>query len=174
MPSFSCFEAPTAESKMHANPRMRLRSERGDTLIEVLIAALLVALIATAVFVGFIGVAKIAGSQRSVSQANVLAQQDEARMHSLTATQLSDGSGNKTVTTVLNGTTYTIVSAAKFVAGGNGSSACSSGGTTSADEIATSSTVPWGTSNGGHPPIVVSGLITPAVGGSLIVTAINQ
>lgn len=154
-----------------------VHDEAGDTLIEVLIAALLVALIAGAVLTGYIAIAHIAGGQRNTSHADVLAQRDEARLHSLSVAQLSasgPGTGNQTVSTGLNGTTYTIASTARFVSGGTAGNACSSSGTSSADEVATSSTVTWGTNNGGRPPVVVQGLITPAVGGSLVVTAIDQ
>ena len=153
-----------------------LRAQRGDTLIEVLIAALLVALIAGSVFTGFIGVGGIVGTQRNTSQADVLAQQDQARLHSLTVAQLSSsgvGTGNQTANAILSGTTYTVTSSAKFVSGGNGGSACSTSGTANADEVATTSTVTWGNNNGGRPPVVVSGLITPPVGGSLVATAID-
>ena len=158
-----------------AQTGVRLRNEAGDTMIEVLIAALLVALISGAVLTGYIGIAALTGGQRSTSQADALAQSDEARMHSLSVVQLADagaGTGNQTVTTTLGGTTYTVTSSAKFVSGGNGGSSCS--GTTSADEVATTSTVTWGSTNGGRAPVVVGGLITPAVGGSLVVTTLDQ
>ena len=44
--------------------RGALRAERGDTLIEVLVAALLVALVAGAILTGFARVAHLAGDQR--------------------------------------------------------------------------------------------------------------
>ena len=57
-----------------------LRSERGDTLIEVLVAALLVALIAVASLTGYGAVAHVSGDQRNARAGRALAQQDQARL----------------------------------------------------------------------------------------------
>jgi Tfp pilus assembly protein PilV len=155
-----------------------LRAQRGDTLIEVLVAALLVALIATASLTGFGAVNGIAGNQRNEEQAATLAQQDQARLRGLTITQLSGALGNNGptggVNTMIDGTTYTVVSKSQFISGASGAASCStSGATGNADEVQTTSTVTWGSSsnNGGRPPVVVHGLITPAQGGSLVVSA---
>ena len=152
-----------------------LRAERGDTLIEVLVAALLVALIATASLTGFGAVSDVAGNQRNEEQAATLAQQDQARLRGLTITQLSGALGNQAATTVIDGTTYTVTSKSQFVSGASGSASCSTSGTTgNADEVATTSTVTWAPLNDGRPPVIVHGIITPAQGGSLIVSAVDQ
>lgn len=64
-------------------------SEPGDTLIEVLIAALLVALIAAATFTGYSAVAHVAGGESQRAQASGLAEADQARLHGLTLNNLS-------------------------------------------------------------------------------------
>ncbi len=148
-----------------------LRAQRGDTLIEVLIAALLVALIAAASLTGFSAVSGVAGDQRNEEQAATLAQQDQARLRGLNITQLSGALGNQAASTLIDGTTYTVTSKSQFVSGASGSASCSSSGSTgNADEVATTSTVTWSGSNG-RPPVIVHGIITPAQGGSLIVSA---
>ncbi|HEX4034808.1 MAG TPA: hypothetical protein VHX66_10220 [Solirubrobacteraceae bacterium] len=152
-----------------------LRAERGDTLIEVLVAALMVALIATASLGGFADVGKLSETQRNEEQAATLAQQDQARLRGLTITQLAStgtGTGNTASnppTTTIDGTTFKVVSAAVFISGSTGSSACT--GSNGADEVQTTSTVTWGQNfaNGGRNPVVVHGLITPAEGGALVV-----
>ncbi len=58
-------------------------------LIEVMISAMLVALIAVATFDGFSVTQKVTADERAHSQATVLAQQDEERLRGLTATELS-------------------------------------------------------------------------------------
>ncbi len=58
-------------------------------LIEVMISAILVALIAVATFDGFSVTQKVTADERAHSQATVLAQQDEERLRGLTATELS-------------------------------------------------------------------------------------
>ncbi|HEX4035501.1 MAG TPA: hypothetical protein VHX66_13740 [Solirubrobacteraceae bacterium] len=158
---------------------VRLRAERGDTLVEVLVAALMVALIATASLGGFSDVGKLSETQRNEEQAATLAQQDQARLRGLTITQLSStgsGTGNTATspfTTTIDGTAYKVVSTAAFISGSTGSSACS--GSNGADEVQTTSTVTWGQSynNGGRTPVVVHGLITPAEGGALVATVVD-
>jgi len=150
-----------------------MRAERGDTLIEVLVAALLVALIATASLTGFGAVAHISGGQRNQEQAATLAQQDQARLRGLNITQLAGTLGNQTPPAVtVDGTTYHVASKSQFVSGAGGAASCTTSGTTgNADEVQTTSTVTWDPNNDGRPPVIVHGIITPAQGGSLIVSA---
>jgi type II secretory pathway pseudopilin PulG len=157
-----------------------LRSERGDTLIEVVIAALMVALIATASLGGFSDIGHLTATQRNEEQAAALAQQDEARLRGLTISQLdSTGTstgpanattGNTSYTQTVDGTVYTVTSTSKFISGSTGASACSGG---NADVVQTTSTVTWATNNGGRNPVVVHGLITPNNGGALVATVYN-
>ena len=164
--------------RLRARVVARLRAQAGDTLIEVLVAALLVALIATASLAGYGTVAHIAGTQRNEAQAATLAQQDEARLRGLTINQLSGSLGNNGstngVSTVIGGTTYKVVSKSQFISGSSGLSSCSTGSTTAADVVQTTSTVTWTPNNDGRAPVIVHGLITPAQGGSLIVSATDQ
>jgi Tfp pilus assembly protein PilV len=153
-----------------------LRAQRGDTLIEVLVAALLVALIATASLTGFGAIGGAVGNQRNEEQAATLAQQDQARLRGLNITQLSGTLGNNAATggvnTVIDGTTYNVTSKSQFVSGAGGTASCStSGATGNADEVATTSTVTWAPGNDGRPPVILHGIITPAQGGSLVVSA---
>ena len=92
-----------------------LLAEAGDTIVEVTIAALLVALIAAATFAGYTGVAHVASGQKTRAQAGTIAEADQARLKGLTLTSLtSSGSGswygNTSYTTTLDGTNYTITS----------------------------------------------------------------
>jgi Tfp pilus assembly protein PilV len=173
-----------AAHHLSASRRMRLRArvaaclgaQRGDTLIEVTVAALLVALIATASLTGFGAIGHSAGTQRNEEQAATLAQQDQARLRGLTITQLSGSSGNQQVTTAIDGTTYQTTSKSQFISGSNGAASCATGGTASADEVETTSTVKWGANfaNDGRAPVILHGVITPSQGGSLIISATDQ
>ncbi len=154
--------------------------EAGDTLIEVIVAALIVGLIAAAVFTGFSAVAHISQGQRNATRANALAQQDEERLRGLTVNELSSISpssscgtsaglyGNTCYTQTINNVVYTITSSSKFVSATSGNSSCSTNGT--ADYIETDSTVSWSNSNDGRQPVEVHGLITPPPGGGLTVS----
>jgi Tfp pilus assembly protein PilE len=160
----------------------RVTGEAGDTMIEVMVAALIVALIAAAVFVGFGSVAAIAGAQRHQAEASTLAQQDEERMRGLSVTELSAGDpaapscstaalvyGNECYTQTVNGEPYTITSTAKFVSASGGGASCTSSATGNADYIETASTVTWAHSNDGRPPVIEHSLISPHVGGGLVI-----
>ena len=147
----------------------RLRAERGDTLVEVVIGALMVALIATASLGGFADIGHLGQTQRSEAQAAALAQQDQARLRGLTIAQLSangTGTGNTSTTQQVNGTVYTITSNSQFISGSTGTAACTGG---AADEVQTTSTVTWGSgNNAGRRPVIVHGVITPNIGGAIV------
>ncbi|MGD0197327.1 MAG: carboxypeptidase regulatory-like domain-containing protein [Solirubrobacteraceae bacterium] len=162
----------------------RAAGEAGDTMIEVVVATLIVALVAAAIFTGLSSVADISGAQRHQVQANALAQQDEERLRGLNVTTLaatepsSSGCttlanaaayGNACYTQTTDNETYTIQSTATFVSAANGATSCSSGGTATADDIETASSVTWGNgSNDGRKPVIEHSLIAPPAGGSLI------
>jgi hypothetical protein len=144
-------------------------------MIEVLIGALLVALISGAVLAAYADVSDLGGSERDRSQADALAQQDEQRLRGLTIAQLAStgsGTGNMSTHTTVGGTTYTITSASSYISGSTGASSCTAGqASSSADEVATTSTVTWGPSGNTIDHVVVHGVVTPSVGGSLIASA---
>ncbi len=145
-------------------------SESGFMLIEVMISALLVGLIVVATFNGFDATNRVTADERSRAQADVLAQQDEDRMRGL---QVSSLTGlNETHTATYNGTLYTVTSKAQFVSDASGESSCT-GSSQKADYIQTSSEVSWTTLKS-RPKIVETGLITPPVGGDLLVKVLDN
>ena len=79
-------------------------SQRGFTLIEVLVSALIMTLIATAVAGALITNTDIIANQNSRSQAETLAEQDQERLKGLSAEQLDNLSQSYTVT--VGGATY--------------------------------------------------------------------
>lgn len=169
-PSSAACRAP-----LRARVIARLRSERGDTLIEVVIGALLVALIATATLGGFVDIGHLSETQRNEEQAGALAAQDQARLRGLTIAQLSSngtGTGNWVQPAMtVGGTNYIVTSKSQFISGSSGSAACT--GTNSADEVQTTSTVTWPSTQGARNPVVVHGEITPTEGGSLVASVID-
>ena len=163
-----------------------LVGEAGDTMVEVMVAALIVALIAAAVFVGFGSVADIAGAQRHQAAAATLAQQDEDRMRGLSVVQLTATDpgaptctatagtyGNECYTQTVDGETYTVTSTAKFVSASDGAASCTSSTTDNADYIETASTVTWANSNDGRPPVIEHSVVSPHVGGGLTIQVTN-
>jgi Tfp pilus assembly protein PilV len=149
----------------------RLRCQRGDTLIEVVVGALMVALIATATLGGFTDIGHLSESQRNEEQAASVAQADQSRLKSLTIAQLvsnGPGTGNTTSQTTVDGTVYQVVSSSRFISGSTGTLSCTSS-SASADIVQTSSSVTWPSAQGKRNPVVVHGEITPSEGGSLVV-----
>ena len=155
----------------------RLLSEAGDTLIEVTIAALLVALIAIATFTGYTAVAHVASGENTRAQATTLAETDQARLHGLTLNNLSSSgsvsTGNYSYNQTVDGTVYTITSSTQFVSG-SGAASCTATGTTTADEVQTTSTVTWPADAYAGGPVVIHGLVTPPQGGALIVRVLTS
>jgi hypothetical protein len=166
-----------SRARLRARVAARLLSQAGDTMIEVTVAALLVALIAVATFTGYTSVAHIAGGENTRAQATTLAETDQARLHGLTLNNLSSSgsasSGNYSYNQTVDGTVYTITSSTQFVSG-SGAASCTASGTTTADEVQTTSAVSWPTDTYAGGPVEIHGLVTPPQGGSLIVRVLNS
>ena len=159
---------------MRARVVGRLAPERGDTIIEVMVAAIMVALVAGATLTGYAQVAHMTSTERHRVQASSLAELDQARLRSLTITQLAGAPGNRAVSETVDGTTYTITSRSQYVSGTSAAMSCTTGPTTTtADEVEITSTVTWSPGNDARLPVIVHGLVTPAEGGSLVITATN-
>jgi type II secretory pathway pseudopilin PulG len=94
---------PTAvPGRAPAVARPLLESEAGFTMIEVVISALLVGLIAVGTLSGFDSAGRASTDERSHAQATVLAQHDEERLRALTPAQLGQ-IGISTHTQATNG-----------------------------------------------------------------------
>ena len=78
--------------------RARIASQRGFTLIEVLVSALITTLIATAVAGALITNTDIISNQTNRSEAETLAEQDQERLKGLSAEQLDNLSQTYNVT----------------------------------------------------------------------------
>lgn len=160
---------------MRARVARRLASERGDTLVEIMLGAILVALVAGATLTGYAQVAHMTSTQRHRVEADALAELDQARLRTLTITQLAGVQGNRSVSESVDGTSYTIASKSQYVSGTNAAMSCTTGPTTTtADEVEITSTVTWSPGNDSRLPVIIHGLVTPAEGGSMVITAVDQ
>jgi type II secretory pathway pseudopilin PulG len=90
--------------------------ESGMTLIEVMISAMLVAIIAIATFTGFDDAGRATATERSHNQASLLAEQDQERLRGLELTKLTQ-IGHESKTVKESGTNYTVESFAEYVDG---------------------------------------------------------
>jgi type II secretory pathway pseudopilin PulG len=161
--------------------RFSLASERGDTLIEVLISAMLVGLIVVGTLTGFNSATKASYDGRAHAQAAVCAQQDEERLRGLTTKQLSEqGTTSREVTDTCEpyvktsgykGTVYTVTSTAEYVNDKTVGTSCSPKG--SADYLRTTSSVKWAALKT-RKEVTQSSIVTNPIGSSLLVKIENQ
>ncbi len=143
------------------------------TLIEVLAATLLVAVIAIGTFAGFDSAGRASADQRTHAQATQLAQEDEERVRGLTATKIAElaKAGSEAKTWPASGTTFTITSSAKYVSAAKNTFSCETAGAT-ADYLQTTSSVTW-PALGSRAPVTQSSIVTNAASG-LLVKVFNQ
>jgi Tfp pilus assembly protein PilV len=151
-----------------------LRAESGISLIEVLISALLVAIITVGTFTAFGGASRASGAEKARAQAVQLAGEDEERLRSVTAVELASlttkAAGEPKAITV-GGTVFEITSSAHYVSAEKETYSCETTGA-KPDYVQTSSSVTW-KSFGTHAPVVQSSIVTNSASG-LLVRVINQ
>jgi Tfp pilus assembly protein PilV len=152
--------------KSQPRPLRRLAAQDGMTLVEVVVAAFMVGLIAMSL-VGLSAAGRTAEDQRMRSQAAALAQQDQERMRAMTADQLAKLNQTRQVT--LEGKAFTITSQATYINQSAGAASCSGAG---ADYAKVISTVDWTGNRRGA--IVEQSVITPPAGGSFVVKTVDQ
>jgi Tfp pilus assembly protein PilV len=154
-----------------------LRSdERGSFLIETLVAAVLVAVIAVAMLSAFDGANQASGRTKTRAIAGSLAQTDQERMRSMPVSMLS-GLIQSQVKTV-NGVKFNVNSTAEWIADDTNNPNCTANGS-AGDYMEITSTVSSPTQPALR-PIVVKSIVTPAPGtlginqGSLAVTVVDR
>jgi hypothetical protein len=158
-------------------PRVLLGSERGDTLVEVIISALVTGLIVVAVLTGFNEADKVSQDERAHNQASVLAAQSQEQLRSdpgstLNALAATPHEYSQTV----GGTTYKITQSAAFVNGSGGSGSCNSSSSTTetSKNIEVTSAVDWHALEAvKRAPVTQSSVITPPDGSGLEVDVTN-
>lgn len=152
-------------------PRTRFCSEGGFSLVEVLVTALIVALIGTAAATALGAANDLSGDQRYRSEAYLLAQQDQERMMSLSDQQLSGYSQTRPVS-YANGYSFTVTSTASFI-DTSGSASCTTGASAYYKIV---STVSW--SEGSHAAAVTSvnveSTIARPLGNTLMTNVVDQ
>ncbi len=146
--------------------------EAGFALVEVIVTALMVALIAL-LLVGVIAAGQTTGDQRNHSEADQLAQQDQERLRGMSLEQLASLTPS-TVNRVVDGETYHVTSSGHFVSasnnglsGGNDVNSCQTTNGT-ADYVAIRSTVTWDGMLRANAPVTEESVVAPPAGGTLL------
>ncbi len=146
-----------------------LASQRGDTLIEVVISALLLAVIVVGTLTGLNSANRATSEDRARSQADTLAQQEEEQFRSLPVERLSEIiATHETVVHEINasGTRYVITSTAKYINDTTATSSCNSS-TAKADYIQTASEVTWKPLGTGK-PVIETSIVSPPPDSAII------
>jgi prepilin-type N-terminal cleavage/methylation domain-containing protein len=151
-----------AGSRLHA----LASSERGVTLIEVVVSAAILGIIVVGTFTAFDAANHLTSREQRVSQAQALAQQDLDRLRGLPVSQLLSPSLSTPRTVKENGAVFTIVSQAQANTE-TANSTCSNG----ARYIATTSQVSLGSTQIAHAESVIA---LPPQSGSLIVQVVDS
>jgi Tfp pilus assembly protein PilV len=138
----------------------RTESEQGSVLIEVLVSSILLTITAVGVFNAFDAGTRSTAEQRHRAQADGLAQADLARLRTMRISALSNLHQTNVVT--IDGTSYTVESAAEFQTDSTGTASCETG-KASADYIQIRSTVTW-PSIEERAPVVAQSLVAPPNG----------
>jgi Tfp pilus assembly protein PilV len=150
-------------------------AEAGFALVEVLVSAVVITIVAGAVFALMQASARSAAEERHRSEAYAVTQEDQARLRSMRVANLNRLNQTRTVT--VNGTPFTVVSTGTFVNDVSGTTSCGQG-TSSADYVKVSSTVTW-PSIGSRPAAAIQSIITPPNGsldpshGTLTISVMN-
>lgn len=151
--------------------RKPLHGEDGFALIEVLVSALILAIVAGAVLALLQATTRSAVAQRQHAEAYSLAQEDQARLRSLRLSTLNRLLQENQYT--LNGTAFTVKSEGVFVNNSTRQPAGCTSDKTSADYVQITSTVNWT----GHQPVTMQSIVSPSNGsldpkhGTLVITA---
>jgi Tfp pilus assembly protein PilV len=160
---------------MTSTPSLSLADERGSILIEVLVSAVLVAVIGVALFGALNSAAKVSGKSKTRAGAAAVAQDDQERMRAMPVASLSNFRDHRDPV-VMGKIAYVVDSRAEWIADAKGSTDCTANGA-AADYLKITSTV--AAKNIPLKPVVVTSTVTPAPGtftsdeGSLAVTVVG-
>jgi Tfp pilus assembly protein PilV len=156
-------------------PSRSLADERGSLLIEVLVAAVLVAVIGVALFGSLNSAAKVSGKSKTRAGAAAVAQDDQERMRAMPVAMLNNFIQRRDPV-VMGKIAYVVDSSAVWIADAKGATDCTKNGA-AADYLKITSTVT--AKNIALKPVVVTSTVTPAPGtftssqGSLAVSVVG-
>ncbi len=156
-------------------PRRRTpHGQEGFALIEVLVSALILSIVAAGVMALLQATTRSAAAERRHSEAYAIAQEDQARLRSMRLSALNRLEQTRTVT--LDKSQFTVKSQGVFVSNGSAQPSSCTSGETSADYVRITSTTSW---PGSTQPVVVQSIVSPSNGsldpnhGTLLVTTKN-
>jgi Tfp pilus assembly protein PilV len=142
-------------------------SEAGDTLIEVIISALLVGIIVVGTFSGLNSTNRATSIDRARSQADAIAEQNEEQVRSYSIKKLNEIEGHAEVKSVKEGNAeYTIETTATYFPESSASSSCSSNAEAGYVQTTSKVTSP---ALGTGKSVQETGIVSPPAGATLTV-----
>jgi type II secretory pathway pseudopilin PulG len=137
------------------------RSEEGFALIEVIVSAAVLALLAVTVLAGIDGASSSTGREKSRSIAANLAERDQERMRSMQADTLAAYTETRTVD--VDGSSYTVESEGRWVTDATGGTPSCANDSDQADYLQISSRVTNRTVGTRTRPVEIESLVAPSV-----------
>jgi Tfp pilus assembly protein PilV len=183
MPTFSWMPSAARPPRRDLVARARVRlsrtasAEDGFLLIEVMVSALLVGLIAVATFNGFAVASRFSADERRHSEASLLAAQSQEQLRSDPATALDALETEPHVyTKTINGTEFTVTQEAKAVSSSGNATGCtvSESSKEHGANVLVTSSVTWALLiKAKRPAVKQASIITPPIGSALEVDVSN-
>ncbi len=157
-------------------PRGRIAppGEEGFALIEVLVSALVLAIVAAGVMALLQATTRSAANERRHAEAYAIAQEDQAHLRSMRLSALNRLEQTRTVS--VDGNEFTVKSQGVFVNNTTSEPSSCTSGKTAADYVRITSTTSW---PGSRQPVVIQSIVSPSNGsldpnhGTLVITAKN-
>jgi Tfp pilus assembly protein PilV len=146
-----------------------LAAEAGDTLLEVLVSALLLGLIVVGTFSGLNSTNRATSLDRARSQADALAEQNEEQLRAEPIKKLYELESHPRTENVTEGkTTYTIETTARYIEDATATASCTSSSAKEANYLQTTSKVTSPLIGAGK-SVEETSIISPPAGSSLVV-----
>ncbi len=171
--------ALSAARRLCGAARARLEAARGEDgflLVEVLVSALLVALIVVGTFNGFDVAQRFSTAERQHEQASLLAAASQEQLRSEPASVLATLKiSPHTYTQTVQGTRYTVKQSAELQPAAKAAAAACNSNRQAGNAYRITSTVSWHLQEETkRPPVSASSLITPPIGSSLEVDVLSS
>ena len=142
--------------------RLRLKDDRGFTMIEAIVSCMLLVIVALGVLKGLDTAQRSSGREKGRAVAAALTEQDQERLRAFRAVDLADYDETRTV--VVNKAPYKIVSRGDWISDATGGTASCNNTGAEADYMRVTTTTTSGLINSPIPPITMSSLVAPPAG----------
>jgi Tfp pilus assembly protein PilV len=142
--------------------RFRLSDDRGFAMVEAIVAAMLLVMVALGVLKGLDTAQQSSGREKARSTAAALTEQDQERLRSFRAVDLANYDQTRTIT--VNNVDYSVQSQVDWVRDSTGGTQSCNNSATQADYMRITSTTTSNLVNTPIAPITQSSLVAPPVG----------